>query len=43
MLVGKVINGGSGNWGQVPMTAHPDLKPEDAKEMVSYILSLRNQ
>ncbi|MFL5774401.1 MAG: c-type cytochrome, partial [Flavisolibacter sp.] len=27
----KVINGGSGNWGTVPMTPHPSISPEDAK------------
>lgn len=39
-LVNKVIKGGSGNWGQRPMSSHPDLPKEDAKEMVRYILSL---
>jgi cytochrome c len=39
-LVAKVIAGGSGNWGSVPMTAHPDLKEDDATKMVSYIMSL---
>ena len=40
-LVKKVIAGGSGIWGTVPMTPHPTLKPEDVKTMVSYILSLK--
>lgn len=40
MLVGKVINGGTGVWGEVPMTAHPDLKDDDAAKMVHYILAL---
>ena len=40
-LVNKVIHGGSGNWGNVPMTAHPNLSKEDATEMVQYILSLK--
>ncbi|HYC87455.1 MAG TPA: PA14 domain-containing protein, partial [Chryseosolibacter sp.] len=40
MLVAKVIKGGSGNWGAVPMTAHPDLTEADAGKMVSYIMSL---
>ena len=39
-LAQKIIDGGSGNWGQVPMTAHPDLSPEDAETMVAYIFSL---
>jgi cytochrome c len=41
MLADKVIKGGSGNWGTVPMTAHADLPVADAKEMVKYILSVK--
>lgn len=37
----KVIKGGAGNWGTVPMTPHPDLSPDDAKAMVKYVLSLK--
>lgn len=37
----KIITGGSGNWGTVPMTPHPDISPADAKTMVKYILSLK--
>lgn len=43
MLAEKVIKGGSGNWGTVPMTPHPALSADSAKEMVKYILSLKNQ
>ena len=39
-LVRKIIEGGSGNWGQRPMSAHPDLSVNDASEIVGYILSL---
>ncbi|CAL1521648.1 c-type cytochrome [Chitinophaga sp. MM2321] len=39
-LADKVIKGGSGNWGEVAMLPHPNVSKEDAKEMVSYILSL---
>ena len=38
MLVEKVKKGGSGNWGQIPMAAHPDLKDEDVKAMVAWVL-----
>ena len=41
-LVHKIIAGGSGVWGTVPMTPHPALPPADVKEMVTYILSLKN-
>ncbi|SDE99077.1 cytochrome c [Chitinophaga filiformis] len=41
MLADKVISGGSGHWGEVAMTPHPDVSKEDAKEMVKYVLSLK--
>lgn len=40
-LSDKVIKGGSGNWGVVPMTPHPQLSKEDAVAMVKYILTLK--
>lgn len=39
LLSKKVISGGAGVWGQVPMSAHPQLSETDALEMVKYILS----
>ena len=41
MLAGKIIKGGSGNWGAIPMTAHAKLSEEDAEAMVKYILLLK--
>ena len=41
-LAGKVINGGSGVWGQVPMTPHPALSKEDARTVVKYVLLLKD-
>ncbi len=41
MLAEKIIKGGSGNWGAIPMTAHPQLSQEDAEAMVKYILLLK--
>ena len=40
-LVHKIIKGGAGNWGAVPMMAHPNLAPEDVKKMVAYVMSLK--
>lgn len=40
-LADKIIKGGTGVWGTMPMTAHASLKKEDAKLMVKYILSLK--
>lgn len=40
-LAQKVIAGGVGVWGEVPMPAHPGLSEEDAKDMVAYVLLLK--
>ena len=40
VLPEKIINGGSGNWGQTAMAAHPDLAISDAQKIVTWILSL---
>ncbi|MGC4129588.1 MAG: c-type cytochrome [Bergeyella sp.] len=41
LLASKIIDGGVGTWGQVPMQAHPNISKEDAKKMVEYILSMK--
>ena len=41
LLSSKIINGGVGVWGQVPMTAHPNISKADAEKMVKYILLLK--
>lgn len=43
MLVKKIKMGGAGNWGEVPMTAHPELSDADLTDMVHWILSLHGQ
>ncbi|HMW66000.1 MAG TPA: c-type cytochrome [Chitinophagaceae bacterium] len=40
-LAHKIIAGGQGNWGEVPMTAHPTVSEADAEAMVKYILLLK--
>jgi len=40
-LVKKIISGGSGVWGTVPMTPHPSVPEADVKAMVKYILALK--
>ncbi len=40
LLVGKVRAGGTGTWGNIAMSAHPDLSKEAAQDMVYYLLSL---
>jgi cytochrome c len=39
-LADKVIAGGMGVWGEHAMSAHPSISKADAKQMVSYIMSL---
>ena len=39
----KIINGGSGKWGQVPMAPHPNMSQEDAETLAKYVLLLRNK
>jgi cytochrome c len=40
-LVKKIVSGGTGVWGLVPMTPHPALPEADIRTMVKYILSLK--
>jgi cytochrome c len=40
-LANKVIKGGKGHWGDIPMAAHPALSQNDAKQMVKFVLSLK--
>src|SRR6185312_9363121 len=40
-LMEKVIKGGSGSWGDIAMTPHPDLGQQKARTIVEWILSLK--
>ncbi|AYO58313.1 cytochrome C [Chryseobacterium sp. 6424] len=40
-LAEKIIEGGQGVWGQIPMTPHAGMSKENAKKMVEYILTLK--
>ena len=40
LLAGKIINGGSGVWGEIPMSPHTDISKGDAEKMAMYVLSL---
>jgi cytochrome c len=42
-LAHKVIAGGQGVWGAVPMTPHAQLAQADAEQMVKYILLLKTK
>lgn len=41
MLATKIIDGGKGNWGEIPMTPHAGMSRENAIKMVEYILTLK--
>ena len=38
-LAAKVIAGGSGVWGSVPMPANAQVTPDEAKKLVAWILA----
>ncbi|MFN4003693.1 MAG: c-type cytochrome [Hylemonella sp.] len=38
-LAEKIIKGGSGVWGPVPMPANPQVNAEESKKLVAWILS----
>jgi cytochrome c len=40
-LAQKVISGGKGSWGDVPMTPHAALSEKDAETLVRYVLSYK--
>jgi cytochrome c len=41
-LAGKIISGGAGRWGQIPMTPHPNMSKDDARTLVKYVLLLKD-
>lgn len=43
MLAEKIVKGGTGVWGEIPMTPHPAITPADAEQMVKYIFLLKNK
>lgn len=41
LLAKKIVEGGSGVWGEVPMQPHPQITKEEAVKMVEYIMTLK--
>ena len=41
MLIEKVKKGGTGVWGQIPMPPNANVKDEDVKTLVKWVLSLK--
>ena len=40
-LATKVIKGGTGAWGNIPMPANPQVTEAEAKQLVGWILTLK--
>jgi cytochrome c len=40
LLASKIISGGSGVWGEIPMAPHANISQADAEKMAKYVLSL---
>lgn len=41
LLASKILKGGTGVWGQIPMTPHAAMSEDDAKALAKYVLLLR--
>ena len=41
-LAQKVLSGGTGVWGQLPMPPHPQHTPEQIRRMIGWVLSLKD-
>ena len=41
MLADKIVKGGVGVWGPVPMPANPKVSPAEARQLVSWIMGLK--
>ena len=39
MLAAKIIKGGSGVWGAIPMPANPQISDADSRKLAAWILS----
>lgn len=38
MLTEKIMKGGKGNWGQIPMPANPQVSKEEAEKLAKWVL-----
>lgn len=41
MLAAKIMKGGSGVWGAIPMPANPQVNEAEAKKLAAWVLSLK--
>lgn len=40
-LADKIMHGGGGAWGAVPMPANPKVTPEEARQLANWVLSIK--
>lgn len=40
-LAEKIMSGGAGAWGVVPMPANPKVSPDEAKQLANWVLGLK--
>lgn len=40
-LAEKIVKGGVGVWGQVPMPANPSVSPAEAKQLATWVLGIK--
>ncbi|MBW8721158.1 MAG: c-type cytochrome [Polaromonas sp.] len=40
-LAAKIVKGGSGVWGPVPMPANPQVSPDEAKKLAAWVLTAK--
>ncbi len=40
-LAQKIVKGGAGVWGQVPMPANPQVNDAEAKQLAAWVMSLK--
>ena len=40
-LAQKIVKGGAGVWGQVPMPANPQVNEADAKQLAAWVLTVK--
>lgn len=41
MLAGKIMNGSQGTWGPVPMPANKQVNAAEAKQLATWVMSLK--
>lgn len=40
-LADKIVKGGAGAWGPVPMAANPQVSADEARRLAAWVLSIR--